>query len=129
MERLLSTSDFLHQDWSPPLSWFQSRVYWREIGKRLPEHPEILKNSQEYVESVLQSGNHSCSKEYLQTWKGLLEQGMSSVLSVLLSPDDENSQVLRSCSPLPLMGLISDEERLRLYEQVKEEIQENNGVL
>lgn len=119
MNNLPSTVEHGLGAWSPPVSWFQSRAYWREVGRRLPHHPELLGAAEDYLTNTMQTGEHACSRKYLQRWQEVLHQGTEAVVAVLTSPDDEEGQVLRSCSPLPFMSLISDEERDRLYDQVR----------
>lgn len=120
--KLLTQLDLNHDGWTPPVSWFVSRVYWREVGLRLPGHPEILEESKQYIQSLLDSGKFSCSRRYIERWQEILQQGMGSVIQVLTSPDDGEDQVLRSCYPIPLSTLISDDEMVEITDQVKHEV-------
>lgn len=122
MVSLLTPADCSTGTWLPPVSWFQSRVFWREIGRRLSNHPEVLAVARTYLVSALETGEYACSPKYLRRWQELIEQGTAAVVEVLTSPDDSEGQVLRSCSPAPFLSLISEQERNRLFDLVKWEV-------
>ena len=122
MYRYLTSDDLTTKGWNPPVSWFVSRVFWREVGSRLRNHPELVEQSKDYVGRVLESGEFSCSRIYLERWRKILDEGLERVISVLCSVDDDHSQVLRSCSPLPLLGIVSDQEKETLREDVRKEV-------
>lgn len=122
MASLLTPADCSTGTWLPPVSWFQSRVLWREVGRRLSHHPEVLVTARTYLVSALETGEHACSPQYLHRWQELIEQGTAAVVGVLTSTDDNEGQVLRSCSPAPFLALISEQERNRLFDQVKWEV-------
>ena len=124
MSKLLTNDDLNHTGWIPPVSWFVSRVCWREVGNRLRSHPEVIEQSRQYVDQVLEDGSHHCSPNYLRDWKEILEGGISSVEKVLMSPDDGKNQVLKTCSPMPLKRLLSPEERNQIHSRVKQEVKE-----
>ena len=122
MYHYLTSDDLTTTDWNPPVSWFVSRVFWREVGSRLKNNPEVVEQSKDYVDLVLKSGEFSCSRIYLEQWKKILDEGLENVVSVLCSVDDDRSQVLRSCSPLPLLKVLSEQEREALREGVRKEV-------
>lgn len=122
MRPLLTPADCSTGTWLPPVSWYQSRVLWREVGRRLSHHPEVLATARTYLEIALETGEHACSPQYLHRWRELIEQGIAAVVEVLTSVDDNEGQVLRSCSPAPFLSLISEQERNRLFDLVKWEV-------
>ena len=128
MSQLLTTEDLNHPGWVPPVSWFVSRVCWREVGRRLSQNPDVIEQSKKHLDSQLVSGDYSCSPVYLRRWKELLDGGLSPVLEVLNSPDDNQSQVLRSCTPMPIRRLLPPEERDVILSKVKEEMEERGVV-
>lgn len=124
MSKLLTNDDLCYSGWTPPVSWFVSRVCWREVGNRLRSHPEVIEQSRQYVDQVLEDGSHHCSSNYMHDWKEILKGGVSSVERVLLSTDDGKNQVLKTCSPMPLKRLLSPEERDQIHSKVRQEVQE-----
>ena len=124
MLHYLTPDDLPKTSWHPPVSWFVSRVCWREIGRRLHHHPELIEQSRRHLDGVLRSGDYSCSPRYIQQWQDLLSRGIQPVIQVLMSPDDDVSQVLRSCTPRPIRGLLSPEERDILRDGVVREMKE-----
>lgn len=124
MESLLTADDFNHPGWTPPTSWFLSRAFGRELGHLLPENPQVLDQSKEYIDDALKTGKYSCSPKYLREWRELLDRGMPEVVAVLVSPDDNASQVLRSCAPPPIRRLMSQERRAEIINQVGRELRE-----
>lgn len=122
MRALLTPADHPLGTWFPPVSWFVSRVYWREVGRRLPLHPELLSDASVYLTHALETGEHACSRKYVKRWCELLSEGMPAVVRVLTSPGDGEEQVLRSCAPLPFMSLVSESRRHLLYDAVGIEV-------
>lgn len=129
MNTLLTREDLGQTGWNPPLSWFVSRVCWREVGRILPMHPEVLEETSRYLDRVLVDGDHSCSPHYIRQWQVLVDKGLSSVVEVLVSPDDNVSQVMRSCCPLPIRRLLSQEKREEIVNGVKRELRSLEGGL
>lgn len=124
---LLKPEDFMHHDYSPPLSWFYSRVYGREISKRLPLNPSLIDESKKWVENELINPRHPHSKKYTIEWQKVLDKGIYEVIKILSSPDDDYSQVMRSTTPPPLKTIISQEERDLIIKTVKKEIIKNEN--
>ncbi len=122
MYRYLTPDDRSAKDWEPPVSWFVSRVLWREVATRLEDQPELLEQSRHYIERALETGQFSCSRVYVERWQEILEGGLESVKAVLCSNDDDRSQVLRSCSPFPLLKALSQHERDDLRQRVRNEV-------
>lgn len=126
MSEHLHASDFQHQEWTPPISWFQSRAYWREVARRLPDNPSALISAMQRVNARLDPQQISRSEIYVLAWKDLLQKGLAAVQEVLLSPDDDHSQALRTTCPIH--GLLSPAERAQLFFQVAQEVRKARGV-
>lgn len=124
MDTLLTHEDMDRKTWTPPVSWYVSRACWREIGRRLKSHPELISASRQHIQEMIDSGDMPCSPVYLYRWMELLESGMDPVIRVLTSPGDEEEQVLRSCTPRPIRLLLTPSERGDIHLKVKRELQE-----
>lgn len=124
MLHYLTNDDLPKTSWRPPVSWFVSRVLWREVGRRLPLHPELIEHSQKHLETVLVSGDYTCSPRYIRQWQELLGRGLDSVVDVLTSPDDDLSQVLRSCTPKPIRSLLDPNEVQEIRDGVMREVKQ-----
>lgn len=123
MSTLLTIDDLNQTGWNPPVSWFVSRVCWREVGRRLVSNPEVLQVSRQFIRDSLESGDYQCSPKYLRDWSRILDQGLDSVVQVLTSPDDGESQVLRSCTPLPIRRLLPPHVREEILVRVRKEVE------
>lgn len=124
MNHLLTNDDLNHPGWTPPFSWYLSRVCWREVARRLGDHPEVIEQSKQHIEEQLHSKDHICSPVYLHRWQEVLTGGMTSVIEVLSSPDDDRSQALRSCAPMPIRRILPPTVRDAIFTQVKQEMRE-----
>lgn len=132
MSKLLTNEDWMHPHWNPPVSWFVSRVLCREISNRLPDHPEAIDQSINYLREMLHTGDSHCSPRYLRQWLTVLDGGVGRVQEVLTSPDDDQSQVLRSCLPRPLGVLLSpievEEIRMRVSKETRKGKEQEAGL-
>lgn len=122
MYRYLTPEDIPHTKWRPPFSWFFLRVCSREMGRRILTQPSILELSKEHLKDLLRNHSYHCSERYIHRWLDILEQGVDAVAHVLCSPDDNESQVLRSVMPIPLYELLSPDERDEIRKGVISEV-------
>lgn len=103
--------------------WFFSRARARIIAHRLQTLPRKEQDGRLLqAEEVLQKG--SLPANTAGAWLQTLREGMKAVCGVLEDEaDGTQAQVLRTSLPAPLWeGLMSDQERLDLMEQVRHEI-------
>lgn len=123
MSRLIPTDDH-YQNWTPPLSWYQSRAYWREVADQLLKNPKTadaaLSQAHRLISQRLEDPQWQQQKAYYQGWHQLLEQGVQAVVKVLIDPSDEWPQAMRST--FPLFGVLSAKERWDIFNQVRSEL-------
>lgn len=106
-------------NWTPPVSWYFSRVLWSKLAEQLPKHPENIDEALAWIKETLLHETQVCSKRYLIRWEEVLRNGLSATVEVLVSASDNEPQVLRSCAPPPLIaGLMTEQERLTIYNEV-----------
>ena len=95
-------------------------AYQRAIAEKLRRHPQLMRVAFDNLERWLSSGAHDDgSKKLLLEWKSCLETfPLESVIELMLEPTEKGNQRRQSS---PFAGILSKEERLRIYQQCEAE--------
>ena len=95
-------------------------AYQRAIAEKLRRDPQLMRVAFDNLERWLSSGAHDDgSKKLLLKWKRCLETlPLESVIELMLEPTEKGNQRRQSS---PFAGILSKEERLRIYQQCEAE--------
>lgn len=85
--------------------------------ERLKKEPELLRLLKERWDIWLNSPDFACKPEYVQAWLDAISSGVGGVVGICTREDDQG-QVLRSCSPIGALWH-SPEERLEFMREWK----------
>jgi excisionase family DNA binding protein len=73
----------------------------------------VIERAKQRLERLRHSHNDGSSERYLDAWQAALDAGPDAVLEIMLDRG-ERGQAMRSASPLSGLGLLSDDERVRV---------------
>lgn len=110
--------------WKPPLSWYFSRAYSREIARRILNMPGARERALAATEKALADHGKRGQYFYFLKWREILENdGIDGAAMTLAGQDDNLSQAMRAASPFS--GWVIDcAERDEMFASVSRKLRE-----
>ena len=111
-------------DWNPPLSWYFSRFYAREVARRILTMPTARTLALDATQKALSEPTLRGQHFYYTRWQDILEkEGIEGAVMVLAGLDDDMSQAMRTASPFS-GWVIDGAERDELFASLSQRLQE-----